>query len=296
MALNIKLLPSGCGVYCIRNTTNSKLYIGSSTNIQKRCRKHAGLLRNNKHDNQHLQAAFNKYGEDAFETEVLATVIVPQKLRNVEQSLMERYHACDRNFGYNKSSTTATSTITEEGKNTLRLKNLGKTYSQEVNAKKGLKGKSNPFFGQHHSRANLEKMVISKGYQVSPFVCLETGNVYTFFQEAANATGGRMATISECVKHGRFHVSNGLHFMYVHEIPFPITKTNDKIDFTPEQQSVLIQQIDPRRKLFKCLETNEYFTSVKKAAKQFGIRRASLSDQLSGKRKSSINGYHFSHI
>lgn len=60
-----------CGIYMLLNTKNGKRYIGSSINIRKRLWEHRALLRHNKHDNPHLQNAWNKYGEDFFEYSVL---------------------------------------------------------------------------------------------------------------------------------------------------------------------------------------------------------------------------------
>lgn len=54
------------GIYCIENITNHKTYIGSSKNIYQRLLKHFALLRHNKHQNAHLQSAWNKYGESSF--------------------------------------------------------------------------------------------------------------------------------------------------------------------------------------------------------------------------------------
>lgn len=54
------------GIYCIENVINHKTYIGSSKNIYQRLLKHFALLRHNKHQNPHLQNAWNKYGEEAF--------------------------------------------------------------------------------------------------------------------------------------------------------------------------------------------------------------------------------------
>lgn len=54
------------GIYKIENKINSKVYIGSSNNIKRRWQKHKSLLKHNKHQNSHLQASWNKYGEDNF--------------------------------------------------------------------------------------------------------------------------------------------------------------------------------------------------------------------------------------
>lgn len=60
-----------CGIYCLFNTYNGKRYIGSSQDIYNRMHEHLHLLKRNKGHNQHLQNAWNKYGEDAFEFYVL---------------------------------------------------------------------------------------------------------------------------------------------------------------------------------------------------------------------------------
>ena len=54
------------GIYCIENLINSKKYIGLTKDIARRKREHYNLLRNNKHENRHLQFAWNLYGEENF--------------------------------------------------------------------------------------------------------------------------------------------------------------------------------------------------------------------------------------
>jgi group I intron endonuclease len=59
------------GVYRIRNLINQKSYYGSSKNIHKRWVTHNKQLKNNTHDNQILQRAWNKYGEKNFVFEII---------------------------------------------------------------------------------------------------------------------------------------------------------------------------------------------------------------------------------
>jgi len=61
-----------CGVYLIRNTVNGKVYVGSAQSIKARWYRHLKMLREGTHDNQKLQRAWDKYGESAFEFEVIA--------------------------------------------------------------------------------------------------------------------------------------------------------------------------------------------------------------------------------
>ena len=64
-------LKGKCGIYQIRNLVDNKIYIGSSKSLYQRLRRHLNNLRKNKHDNQHLQNAFNKYGESSFIFEIV---------------------------------------------------------------------------------------------------------------------------------------------------------------------------------------------------------------------------------
>lgn len=60
-----------CGVYSIFNLVNGKRYVGSSVDIYNRLHEHLHNLRNNKAHNKHLQAAWNKYGEECFKFNIL---------------------------------------------------------------------------------------------------------------------------------------------------------------------------------------------------------------------------------
>jgi group I intron endonuclease len=54
------------GIYKIINIVNSHFYVGSAVNIRRRKARHFYELRSGRHSNKHLQAAWNKYGEQAF--------------------------------------------------------------------------------------------------------------------------------------------------------------------------------------------------------------------------------------
>lgn len=59
------------GIYEIVNKLNGHRYVGSAVNIGKRWGNHIRDLNNNKHCNKHLQSAWNKYGADAFNFQVI---------------------------------------------------------------------------------------------------------------------------------------------------------------------------------------------------------------------------------
>ena len=55
------------GIYKIVNKIDGKIYVGQSIHLEKRKNEHFKELINNKHQNQHLQYAFNKYGINNFD-------------------------------------------------------------------------------------------------------------------------------------------------------------------------------------------------------------------------------------
>lgn len=66
------------GIYRIRNLINNKIYIGSTHNkLAKRRGEHVSPLNKNKHKNQYLQSAWNKYGEENFEFSMIEEMIFP---------------------------------------------------------------------------------------------------------------------------------------------------------------------------------------------------------------------------
>ncbi len=55
-----------CGLYKLVNRATGQCYVGQSQRVEKRIKEHFRLLRHNKHTNQHLQNAYNKYGAENF--------------------------------------------------------------------------------------------------------------------------------------------------------------------------------------------------------------------------------------
>jgi group I intron endonuclease len=79
------------GIYCIINDVNDKIYIGSSVHVYVRLGQHKRDLKLGQHHSPILQAAWNKYGENAFVMELVEEVRVA-RLRCVEQRYIETLH------------------------------------------------------------------------------------------------------------------------------------------------------------------------------------------------------------
>ena len=84
------MIPKECGVYKITNNVTGDFYVGSSCNMQRRIYYHRLDLANNRHDNPHLQNAWNKYGEPIFEFTVLLLCDIAHKLY-FEQAFLDLF-------------------------------------------------------------------------------------------------------------------------------------------------------------------------------------------------------------
>ena len=120
------------GIYSITNTLNNKRYIGYSIDIQRRWTTHKRDLQNNKHENSHLQNAYNKYGENAFEFEIIEECI-KENIKEKEKYWIAFYNS--KNEGYNMS----------EGGDGI----LNPTEDVRKKISEGLKGEKNGMYGVH---------------------------------------------------------------------------------------------------------------------------------------------------
>lgn len=126
------------GIYKIVNLANNKFYIGSSANIEERWAKHRLLLSADDHINQHLQNAWNKYGEDNFEFLILERV-QKDHLLDVEQDYLDLTFCYEREIGYNKArfanSPMKGRKHTQEAIEKIRKASTGKRHSDETKLK-----------------------------------------------------------------------------------------------------------------------------------------------------------------
>src|SRR3990172_7201580 len=70
-AIADKLIEGKNGVYCIRSLVNGHRYVGSAASLKARAACHWSNLKARRHDNIHLQRAYDKHGRDALVFEPL---------------------------------------------------------------------------------------------------------------------------------------------------------------------------------------------------------------------------------
>ena len=122
------------GIYEIKNKINGRRYIGSAANIKVRWMQHVSLLKRNRHDNKHLQHAWDKYSADAFEFNVLE-LCFPWSLTVRENAWFAKFKPEEK---YNMAPT-AGSLLgikrSDETKAKMSAAQKGRGFSSETRAK-----------------------------------------------------------------------------------------------------------------------------------------------------------------
>jgi group I intron endonuclease len=149
------------GVYIILNTINGYVYSGSTTDVQKRIWHHQSILRRGKHINPNLQKDWDKYGEDAFEFNVVCYCGNKNRL-SYEQELIDKYTAmgCSYNM-YPKAGSPLGSHHSEKTKE--KQAQIKREYWETHDL---LIGDKNPFYGKTHTKESLTLMSEKKKGQL----------------------------------------------------------------------------------------------------------------------------------
>lgn len=118
------------GIYIIKNKYNNKVYIGQSVDVEYRICNHFSKLKYNRHDNEHLQRAYNKHPE-CFEWDLLEKCNEAE-LDDKEIYYIKLYDSTNGEKGYNKShGGQSTHRATAETRSKMSLSKKGKKFTKE---------------------------------------------------------------------------------------------------------------------------------------------------------------------
>ena len=132
-----------CIIYKIFTNIDSRIYIGSTINKDKRWKEHKRDLRKGKHSNKHLQNFVYKYGLDTLEFSIIEICMVDNIL------IREQYYLDTTENLFNIATNSSAPM-------------MGKHHSREAKEKiaKRSRGNNNPMFGV--TRSDAVKSSISK--------------------------------------------------------------------------------------------------------------------------------------
>jgi group I intron endonuclease len=149
-------------IYKIVNLVNDKFYVGSTINKKVRFREHRKQLRGNRHHCKHLQAAWNKYGEEKFDFRVVEEVPDGQSLKDTEEQWLRQHFGKDYCYNSGAAAVAPWRGVAKEDhpsfgrpksdaeKEAISAK-LKEFYAQDIT--------NHPRFGKKHSPESIQKMI-----------------------------------------------------------------------------------------------------------------------------------------
>lgn len=136
-------------IYKIINIQNAKFYVGSSTILAARWRKHTRDLRANKHHCPHLQSAWNKHGEDSFVFRVVEVVDSVEQLQAAEQRWLNAHHGQPNCYNFAKY-------VDNSSRGVARAESHKQALSAALT--EFYKNNAHPALGRQHSETSKELM------------------------------------------------------------------------------------------------------------------------------------------
>jgi group I intron endonuclease len=153
-------------IYQITNMLTGDFYIGSSVSFERRVWQHRYALRQNKHKNPHMQASWNKYGDESFVFEILEQVPDDGNVLAAENKYLHKFVGRKDCFNINPDAERSRlgTTLSKESREKISLSRKGKhggenhyrygqTVSNEVREKisASQKGRASPMKGKKMS-------------------------------------------------------------------------------------------------------------------------------------------------
>lgn len=238
-----------CGVYCIENTVNNRKYIGISRDIKRRWLEHKSELDNHSHNNQYLQASWDKYGKEKFNfyiIELCAEALLSER----EQFYIKSYRSMSHENGYNLTVGGENMSV---GKAVISLKD-GVIYN---------------FVNEAANAAGVASITMTSWCrQKQNFMYLDEYNSLSDEDKMYWRTFDWNTTIHNKLSqaHSRENLS---------------TKTLEKLSIATSGER------NPRATKVYCPQLNESFDCIKYASDKYGVNRGSITSCLKGRLKSA---------
>jgi len=236
------------GIYKIINVVNNKFYVGSAVDLKRRKARHFSELRTGKHNNRHLQAAWVKYGEQAFVFVVVEELALDADLLAAENRWLKEHVGQDYCYNIGVDATAPMLGVggessptwgrkrtpeelaaqnwagrlhSDDAKKRIRAALLGKPKPAAVRAKISatLSGEGNFWYGKKRPDHGAK---VSKAVEV----CDATGSVtkYPSIQALREALDLKPPTVNRALKSGKPLTRGPLKgwcFKYVDAAPGP---------------------------------------------------------------------------
>lgn len=156
--------------------------------------------------------AIKKYGFDNFSKEVLKDNLTSDEANYWEQHYIKKYHAMDKNYGYNCCEGGNHGLWSDEVKKKMSESHKGKKLSEQhkINLAKSRIGQKRQFTEYHKN--HLKEAAKLRGFsKPQPVICIETKIKYNSRNEAARSLNIQQWEIGKCLSNPN-RTAGGYHW------------------------------------------------------------------------------------
>lgn len=247
-------------IYKIENKVNGKVYVGQTVvGVNVRVGQHFSSLRHNKHNNDYLQRAWGKYGEENFIPTIIEECPIDE-LDNKEVQWIEHYRNTVGSYnlesGGNKRKRHHESTI-------RKISKISKAQWQcEI------------------YRSKMLKKLVRKGAKnnnARAVICINNGKVYDTMSDASKDTNIPVSDIWRVCNNER--VTAGFHLNGT-ALQFAYYEKGEKHTLKP------VENLHERKRVV-LTNTGEVFESAVQGAKKYNLSQGSVSGCCRGNIRSA---------
>jgi len=186
------------GIYTITSIIDNKVYVGHAKNIKLRWNGHISRLRNNRHENKHLQSAFNLYKENNFKFEILWEC-EEKYLYSEEHYWCNLLNVNNPKFGYNIAQTNPNGTwgFSEETRKKMSESRKNTTMSEISKKKLSITMSRKRANGEIKlSEQGRENLRLAQKNRVKKILNIKTGEIFNSGKELAECLNVPYQTIN----------------------------------------------------------------------------------------------------
>jgi group I intron endonuclease len=240
------------GVYKIHNLINNKVYVGVSTDINKRHMQHRAELRGGYHANGSLQEDWNKYNENDFIFNIL-------ELCNESDIFNKEVHWIDKlntyNEGYNN-------TIGGMGAKGMKLSN-----ERIEQIRQQTSGSNNPMYGKQHTEETKRKISEANKGNIPPIKGKKITEEHR--QNLINNHGGRKLSFEDKEKVKHLLLTTDLEQSEIGKMFNVSQQTIQRVNKELVEAGAIETIEEKEKKVIQLLKENKY--SVKEICNMIGI-------------------------
>jgi hypothetical protein len=169
------------GIYLLKSTIDSRIYVGSTKSFYNRLMSHKNALLHNYHKGNKLLNFINKYGIDFINIDLIPLNCLENELRIIEKNYIIKYNSVNEGFNCSEETTNAVVPYTEERRRKISETSKGRIKSKETCKKLSDNSYWKNCLDQHpNAKLNLKNVILIKKLLLCGYKSVDISKLFPF--------------------------------------------------------------------------------------------------------------------